>query len=68
MGIIRNLTLATDDGTVLHAGSDIALARQWAEHDNGPDAWAAMSRGQRSATVADALAAIRRAYRAHDES
>ncbi len=68
MGIIGNLTLTTDDGTVLHAGSDVALARQWAEHDNGPDAWAAMSRGQQSATVADALVAIRRAYHDHDES
>lgn len=64
MAIFGDLSITVDDGTTLTAGSDIALARKWAEHDSGPVAWSAMSRSQQWATIADALGKLRDAYRA----
>lgn len=58
------LSMQMTDGTVLNADTDISLARQWAEHLHGPTVWAAMTMGQQAATIADALAEIRRAYSA----
>lgn len=60
--VIGDLTMHLPDGTTLSAGSDLALARQWAEQVHGPAVWDQLTPAQRTATVAEALAELRRAY------
>ena len=63
--IIGELSIETSDGTTLTAGSDLQLAWLWAEKEHEtrqPGSWAAMSYGSKCASVADALAELRRAY------
>lgn len=59
-----DLELELEDGTVLRAGTDVVLARQWTEHLHGPRVWAAMTAAQRSAAITEALTELRRAYAA----
>lgn len=59
--IIGELSITTTDGTVLSAPNDVRLAWLWAEHEYG-DVWQLMRFGDQCATVADALAELRRAY------
>lgn len=61
--VIGDLTIMTEDGTELRAGSDIALAWLWAEHENGAEKWAAMPKALQWADVSDALGELRRAAR-----
>lgn len=62
--VTGDLELELPDGTVLRASTDLTLARAWAQHLHGPTVWAAMTLGQQSATIAEALAELRRAYAA----
>jgi len=59
--IIGSLSITTQDGTVLTATSDLALAWKWAEHEHGA-LWDAMSRADRNVSVAEALGALREAH------
>jgi hypothetical protein len=64
--IIGDVSITTADETVLRAGSDLALAWKWAEHEvsatRGPTVWAALDLTDQSRYVAEALAELRRAY------
>jgi hypothetical protein len=60
--ITGDLSIITSDGTELAAHNDLALAWKWAEHEHGPAAWANLTYGAKCASVADALAELRRAY------
>lgn len=60
--IIGDLFLTTADGTTLTADTDVRLAEKWAEHEHGPDGWAALTQAEKWATTADALDALRKAY------
>jgi hypothetical protein len=62
--VIGDLNLQLEDGTILTAGTDVALARQWAEHLHGPEGWKQLTATQQAATVADALRELRVAYAA----
>lgn len=64
--ILGELSLTVEDGTVLTARTDVALATQWAEHTLGTG-WDSLTYGQQMAHVSDALAELRRAY-AGDEA
>lgn len=56
-----DLSLTLADGTELHDRTDVGLARQWAEHEHGPEAWAALSFTGQSIETAAALDGLRRA-------
>lgn len=56
-----NLTLELGDGTQLHATTDVALARLWAEHEHGAPGWSALSFVEQNVEVAAALRELRRA-------
>ena len=60
--IIGSLSITTQDGTVLTATSDLALAWKWAEHEHGATEWGAMSQTARNVSVAEALGALREAH------
>lgn len=60
MAITGDLTITTEDGTILSASTDLGLAWKWAEHENG-ETWAGMPTSDRNASVAEALAELRRA-------
>jgi hypothetical protein len=62
--LIGQLSLQLEDGTTVHASTDVELAQKWAEALHGPDAWGAMARRARYASTAEALAELRRAYAA----
>ena len=55
------LSMTLEDGTVLTARTDVRLAEQWAEHQHGPTAWAALTFGDRIREVSAALTALRAA-------
>lgn len=55
------LSITLADGTELHDRTDVGLARQWAEHEHGPEAWAALSFTAQSVETAAALDGLRRA-------
>ena len=59
--IVGDLSITVGEGTVLTGRTDVALAAQWAEFEHGPEAWAALTFGQRTAETAAALAALRAA-------
>lgn len=61
--ITGELSLTLADGTTITDRTDVGLARQWAEHEHGPEAWAALSFTQQSIETAAALDALRRAHR-----
>lgn len=42
------LSMTLDDGSTLTARTDVRLAEQWAEHQHGPVARAALTFGQRT--------------------
>jgi hypothetical protein len=60
--IVGDLSIVTTDGVALTAPNDLLLAWKWAEAEYDPDLWARMTYGAKCATVADALAELRRAY------
>lgn len=60
--IVGDLSLTLADGTTLTDSTDVGLARQWAEHEHGPAAWAALTLGQQSTETAAALASLRQAH------
>ena len=62
--LIGQLSLQLGDGTTVHASTDVELAHKWAEALHGPAIWRAMTHGARSASAAEALAELRRAYAA----
>lgn len=59
--IIGDLSLTLSDGETLTAGSDVALARKWAERVHGA-AWSTLSFGEQTEQVSAALAELRRGY------
>jgi hypothetical protein len=61
--IVGALSITTEDGTELHASSDVRLAELWAAHEYG-DAWSTMTRAQRAVETAGALTALRQAHEA----
>ena len=60
--ITGDLSITLGEGVVLTARTDVALAALWAEHEHGPEAWAALTLGQRSVETAAALDSLRAAY------
>lgn len=58
--ITGDLSITTQDGTVLEDTTDLGLAWKWAEHEHGAD-WASLSTLEKNRTVALALAELRRA-------
>ncbi|QAY64987.1 hypothetical protein ET495_17350 (plasmid) [Xylanimonas allomyrinae] len=56
-----DLSLTLPDGTTLTGSTDLGLARQWAEHEHGAAAWAALTWTARNVETAAALAAVRAA-------
>jgi hypothetical protein len=64
--ILGDLSLTTEDGTVLSARTDVGLAQQWAEHTLG-SAWTSLTYSQQTAHVSEALAELRRTH-AEDNS
>lgn len=62
MAIIGDLSITTEDGTVLEASTDLALAEAWAAHEYGATEWSAMSLRERNGEVAQALRALREAF------
>lgn len=59
--IVGDLSITTEDGTILEASTDLALAWKWAEHEHGAQ-WQAMTGAAQNASVSDALGALRAAY------
>lgn len=59
--VVGRLELVLPDGRVLTDVLDLKLAWQWAEVAHGPEGWAGLTYGQQCATVAEALAELRRA-------
>lgn len=55
------MTLQLEDGTVLHAATEVGLAHQWAAHTHG-DAWESMGPGRQAMEVSDALDALTAAW------
>lgn len=53
--------LTTKDGTVLTSATDLGLAWAWAEHEHGPEAWAALSYRQQCQEAGAALDGLRSA-------
>jgi len=60
--ITGDLEFTLEDGTRLTARTDIGLASQWAEHQTGADAWAALSFHERNLHIAATLDALRKAW------
>lgn len=59
--IIGDLSITLTDGTTLTDRTDVGLARQWAEHEHGPQGWANLTLLRRNTETALALRALRHA-------
>jgi hypothetical protein len=59
--ITGDLSIVTSNGTVLKDTTDLGLAWQWAESENGSE-WADMDYIDRVLSVSDALGALRSSY------
>jgi len=57
--LIGDLTITLADGTQLADATDLGLARQWAEHEHGSEAWRAMRFSDKNRAIAQALGALR---------
>lgn len=57
--VTGNLSITLGDGTELRDTTDVGLARQWVRHEVGADQFNAMSLGEQSQHIAEALAALR---------
>lgn len=67
MAILADLCLTTDDGTVLRAPTDLALARTWAEHVCG-ESWTTMPPEDQCHEVTACLGALRAAFIADERT
>ena len=58
--LIGDLSITMEDGTVLTARTDVALAEKWAAFVYG-ERWSTMTFGERTRETSDALRELRRA-------
>lgn len=65
--IVGELSLTVEDGTTLTAGTDVALAEQWARHALA-EAWDGLTFAQQVRHTSDALAELRRTYHQTEET
>lgn len=61
--IVGELSIDLGDEVTLSAATDVELARKWAAYLHGRNQWECMSFGQQSVETANALQALREAFK-----